>query len=157
MKISIGSDHGGLTLKNGIVSFLEKKGIEVKDFGTSGRESCDYPDYALKVAESVAFGGADLGILICTTGIGMAIAANKVPGIRAALCKDRETARLSREHNDANVLALDGRLDETTALGIAETWIESGSSSAEDNRRHMRRIEKINEIERKYSRTPDMG
>ncbi len=157
MKISIGSDHGGLALKSGITAFLKKKGMDVLDFGAHSKESCDYPDYAVKVAESVASGSTDLGILICKTGIGMSIAANKVPGIRAALCKDKETARLSREHNGANVLALDGSLDEETTLGIVETWIASGFSSGEDNRRHTRRIEKINEIERKYSRPPVMG
>ena len=154
MKISIASDHGGVTLKTAIAEFLRAKGIDVQDFGAHSFESCDYPDYALKAAESVASGSADLGILLCKTGIGMSIPANKVPGIRAALCRDESDAKLSREHNDANMLALPGEMPEAAALKIAGAWLEAGLSSGGPEPRHKRRVEKIHEIEKKYSCPP---
>lgn len=157
MKISIASDHGGVSLKTAITGALKADGIEVRDFGTNSEESCDYPDYALRAAESVASGGADLGILLCKSGIGMSIAANKVPGIRAALCRDESDAKLSREHNDANMLALPGEMPEEKAVKIVRAWIEAGISSPGPEARHRRRVEKINEIERKYSCTPGVG
>jgi ribose 5-phosphate isomerase B len=152
MKISIASDHGGVSLKSKISRFLSEEGIEAADFGAYNEDSCDYPDYAVKVAESVASGESDLGILICKTGIGMSIAANKVPGIRAALCRDEKTARLSREHNDANVLALAGETPEPEAVKIVKTWLASGFAKDESRKRHRRRVKKISAIEKKYSR-----
>lgn len=152
MKISIASDHGGVELKSKITGYLTSKGHKIMDFGTDSCASADYPDYALKAAESVASGETSLGILICKTGIGISIAANKVPGIRAALCRDREAARLSREHNDANMLALDGTMPEDRAIEIVETWLNSGFADDESSERHRRRVEKIREIEKKYSR-----
>ncbi len=152
MVISIGSDHGGVSLKSEIKKVLEEEGHEIKDFGADGPEPSDYPDYALKTAESVARGDSTLGILICKTGIGMAIAANKVPGIRAALCNDEDSARLSREHNDANILALDGSLKKLDALKIVKTWLSSGFAEDEAGKHHKIRLDKIRAIEDRYSR-----
>jgi ribose 5-phosphate isomerase B len=106
--IAMGSDHGGVDLKDFLVQLLRARGFEVKDFGTQGRESVDYPDFGSEVSRCVAQGGAERGILICTSGIGMSILANKFPGIRAALVVDLDGARTSREHNNANVLVLSG-------------------------------------------------
>ena len=105
MKIALGCDHGGLNLKNEILNYLKEEGMEVKDFGTYTEESCDYADISLPVAEAVAAKEFDFGILICGTGIGIGIAANKVPGVRAALCSDTFSAHATREHNDANIIA----------------------------------------------------
>lgn len=144
MKITIASDHAGFGLKSRILRYLTEKKVETADLGTAGRDSVDYPDYAVKVAKSVAQGASDRGILICGTGIGMSIAANKVPGVRAALCHNVATAEASRRHNDANVLVLGERvLDEETALQILETWLQSGFDAG----RHQKRIEKIEAIE----------
>jgi len=153
MNISIGSDHAGFELKEDIKKYLAENGFEVRDSGAHDKGSCDYPDYALEVAESVASGESERGILICKTGIGMAIAANKVPGIRAALCKDEETAKLSRAHNDANVLALEGDMKHSDARGIVKVWLATDFT----NDRHSRRIGKIHDIEKKYSRPSRMG
>ena len=109
-KIAIGSDHGGIELKSEIKKYLLQEGYEVKDFGTNSSDSCDYPDYAIPVAEAVAAKEYDFGILVCGTGIGIGIAANKVPGIRAALCSDTFSAHATREHNDANILTLGQRV-----------------------------------------------
>ncbi len=157
MRIALGSDHGGVKLKKTIKEYLSSRSIEVKDFGTDSLQSCDYPDYALKAAESVSSKESDLGILICKTGIGMSIAANKVPGIRAALCKDKDSARLSREHNDANVLALAGETLGADALEIVRTWINSGFSEDESRERHKKRVNKIHGIEKKYFCPPSLG
>ncbi|HZR47692.1 MAG TPA: ribose 5-phosphate isomerase B [Candidatus Manganitrophaceae bacterium] len=144
MKITIASDHAGFGLKSRILRYLTEKNLETSDLGPDGRDSVDYPDFAVKVAMSVSDGRSDLGILICGTGIGMSIAANKVPGIRAALCHNVATAEASRRHNDANVLVLGERvLDEATALQIVETWL----ASEFDAGRHQKRIEKIRAIE----------
>ncbi len=116
MKIALGSDHAGLPLKNEIIKHLEGKGIEIKDFGTYTEESCDYPDYAQKVAEKVVAKEFDFGILVCGTGIGISIAANKVKGVRAALCSDTFSAHACREHNNANILALGQRV---VGVGLA--------------------------------------
>lgn len=149
MKIALGSDHGGLNLKKEIISHLESKNIEVTDFGTHNEASCDYPDYALKVAEEVAAKNFELGILICGTGIGISIAANKVPGIRAALCSDTFSAHSTREHNNANILALGERVvGKGLALDIVDAFINSEFAGD----RHQNRIDKITEIERKYSK-----
>ena len=117
MKIAVGSDHGGIHLKNHIKSYLENKGIEVTDCGTYTEESCDYPEYAAKVCKLVNDKTVDRGILICGTGLGISMSANKIKGIRAALCSDEFSALMSREHNDANVLCMGER---TTGVGLAE-------------------------------------
>lgn len=147
MKIALGADHGGFELKEEIISYLKESGYDVEDFGTYSKESCDYPDYALKAAEAVASKECDLGILICGTGIGISIAANKVPGIRAALCSDTFSAHATREHNDANILALGARVvGPGLALDIVKTFL--GAKFEGD--RHLARINKITEIEKKY-------
>lgn len=149
MKIALGCDHGGLSLKKEIIKHLESKNIEVKDFGTYTEEPCDYPVYALKVAEEVVAENFDLGILICGTGIGVSISANKVPGIRAALCSDTFSAHATREHNNANILALGARVVGTgLALDIVDTFLNAKFQGD----RHQRRIDKIADIEKKYSK-----
>lgn len=146
MKIAIGCDHGGITLKDSIVNYLEERGVKIEDFGTFGTESVDYPDFAYKVARSVADGKADKGILMCGTGIGISIAANKVNGIRCALCHNTETAKLTALHNDSNVLAMGGRvIDSDTAVNIVKTWLDTPFEGG----RHINRINKISEIEKK--------
>ncbi|KEI12966.1 ribose 5-phosphate isomerase [Clostridium novyi B str. ATCC 27606] len=149
MKIAIGSDHGGVNLKKDIIKHLEEKGIEVKDFGTYTEESCDYPQYGQKVAEEVVAKKYDFGIVICGTGIGISISANKVPGARAALCHDTFSAHATREHNNANILALGARVTGPgLALDIVDTFLESKFEGG----RHERRIDKITEIEKKYQK-----
>lgn len=141
--IAIGSDHGGFELKQAIIKHLEKRGIECRDFGTYSEASCDYPVYAKAVAQAVAGGECAMGILVCGTGIGVSITANKVPGIRAALCGDCFSAKATREHNDANILALGARVvGEGLALMIADTFLDTPFSGEE---RHMRRISMIEE------------
>lgn len=148
MKIALASDHGGLALKNVILEYLKAHGYEYIDFGTTSENSCDYPDFGLLAAESVASGECERGIFVCTTGIGISIAANKVPGIRCALCTDATCARLTREHNDANVLALGGGIvGANLALDIVETFLTTEFSHLE---KHQRRIDKIALIEKKY-------
>ncbi len=145
MHIAIGADHGGYHLKQEIVRFLVEAGHEVEDLGTHDETSADYPDYALPVARAVALGKADLGILICGTGIGMSIAANKVPGAYAALATDCYMARMAREHNNANILCLGGRvLGIGTALEIVRTFLESQFTGG----RHARRVNKIQAMEK---------
>ena len=149
MKIAIASDHAGFELKEKIKKLLEELEYEYEDFGTDSEESVDYPDYALKVAEAVAKKECDMGILICGSGIGMCMSANKVPGVRAALCSTVEMARLSREHNDANVLTMGARLiDEATAKEIVKVWLKTEFLGE----RHLRRVNKMKDIERKYSK-----
>ncbi len=142
MKIAIGSDHGkGFELKEKMIAFLKENGYEVDDKGTYTSESCDYPDFARPVAEDVAAGKADKGIVICTTGIGVSITANKVKGIRCALCFNEEMAELTRLHNDSNVLALGAAVvSEEMAKKIATIWLNTEFSGEE---RHARRIKKI--------------
>jgi ribose 5-phosphate isomerase B len=148
-KIAIASDHAGLDLKNKIIKFLQETGQPVSDLGTHNRDSVDYPDYGIPVAQAVSEGKIERGILICGTGIGMSIVANKFPGVRAALCYDPFTAKVSRLHNDANVLVLGERvLEEKTALEIVRLWLATGF----DGGRHERRLAKINEIEKKMRR-----
>ncbi len=148
MKIAIACDHGGLCRKQQIAAYLEKEGYEVMDFGTSSPDSCDYPDFALPAAEAVAKKTCERGILVCTTGIGMCIAANKVRGVRCALCTEEHGAEMSRLHNDANMLALGAAMvDEDKALSIVKTFLET-NFSGED--RHMRRIQKISDIEQSH-------
>lgn len=146
MKIAVGSDHGGFNLKQTIINYLKENGIDYKDFGCYSEDSVDYPDFAKKVAEAVSQGEYDKGILICGTGIGISIAANKVKGIRAALCNDCFSARMAREHNDANILAMGERVvGKGLALEITKTWLESEFQGG----RHQRRVNKIMEIEKK--------
>ena len=139
--IAIGSDHGGFALKKALMAHLEKRGLAYQDFGTYDEASCDYPVYAKKVARAVASGACERGILICGTGIGVSIAANKVPGIRAALCGDCFSAEATRLHNDANVLCMGARVvGEGLALKIADTFLDTPFSQDE---RHIRRISLI--------------
>ena len=149
MKIAIGSDHGGIQLKEAIKVFLSDNGYDYTDFGTNSTGSCDYPDYALPVAEAVVAKDYEFGILICGTGIGISIAANKVPGARAALCCDTFSAHATREHNNANILALGQRvIGEGLALDIVKTFL----TSKFEGDRHQNRIDKISEIEKKYNK-----
>ena len=141
--IGIGSDHGGFALKEAIKKHLEERGLEYQDFGTYSSASCDYPVYGRAVAKAVAAGECELGILICGTGIGISITANKVPGVRAALCSDCFSAEATRLHNNANVLALGARvLGEGLALKIVDTFLDTPFSNDE---RHIRRISMIEE------------
>ncbi|HEX9080161.1 MAG TPA: ribose 5-phosphate isomerase B [Desulfuromonadaceae bacterium] len=147
--IVIGSDHGGLNLKTALKNYLNRRGIEVADAGTDNGDSVDYPDFGLKVAEMVASGEADGGVLVCGTGIGMSISANKVPGIRAALVTDVYMARMAKEHNNANILVLGGRvLDEQIACDLVGTWLDASFEGG----RHQGRLDKIVTIEKKYSK-----
>lgn len=148
MKIAFGCDHGGIVLKPEIMEYLEKNGHEVIDFGTKDESSVDYPDYALPAAECVARGEADFGILICGTGIGISITANKVPGIRCALLSDTFSAHATREHNDANMMALGGRtVGPGLAVDIVDIFLKTPFSQGE---RHQSRIDKIAAVEKKY-------
>ena len=145
MKISIGCDHGALTLKNKMVAHLQAKGHEVVDFGTYTNASCDYPEFAAAAAKAVASGECEKGIVLCTTGIGVSISANKVKGIRCALLSDVMSARMTREHNDTNVMALGAAVvGEMLALEILDTWI--GTEFSHDER-HQRRINKMMALE----------
>ena len=138
--IAIGCDHGGYELKLEIIKYLEEKGLEYQDFGCDG-ETVDYPIYGKKVGQAVADGVCDRGILICGTGIGISISANKIAGVRCALCTSLETARLTREHNDSNIVALGGRvLDYGLAVEIVDTFLNTPFSGDE---RHIRRINMI--------------
>ncbi len=146
MKIAIGCDHGALDLKNKAVAHLESKGYEVQDFGTYTLDSCDYPDYAARAAQAVASGLCDRGIVLCTTGIGVSIAANKVKGIRCALLSDVLSARMTREHNDTNMMAIGaGIVGQNLALEIIDTWL---SAEFSHNERHQRRIDKVMALEK---------
>ena len=145
MKIAIGCDHGALALKQALIAHLEKKGFEVKDFGTNSLDSCDYPDFAVPAARAVAGGECDKGIVLCTTGIGVSIAANKVKGIRCALLSDVVSARMTREHNDTNMMALGAAMiEQTLALEIVDTWLGTEFSG---DARHQRRIDKVMALE----------
>ena len=145
MKIAIGCDHGALALKNTLVTHLENKGCEVKDFGTYTLDSCDYPEFAAAAANAVASGECERGIVLCTTGIGVSIAANKVEGIRCALLSDVMSARLTREHNDTNMMAMGaGVVGEMLAKEIVDTWLNTEFSQGE---RHQRRIDKLMALE----------
>lgn len=149
MKIAIGSDHAGFSLKKHVIEHLKEKGVELKDFGTYTNESCDYPDFALKVAEEVAAKNYELGILVCGTGIGISIAANKVPGIRAAACSDTFSAHACREHNNANIIAFGERV---VGPGLACDIVDAFLASEFQGGRHQGRIDKIAEIEKKYNK-----
>ena len=145
MKLAIGCDHGALTLKNALVERLTAQGYEVKDFGTHTADSCDYPDFAAPAARAVASGECEKGIVLCTTGIGVSITANKIPGIRCALLSDVISARMTREHNDTNMMALGaGVVGQTLAFQIVDTWLTTEFSHGE---RHQRRIDKMMALE----------
>ena len=145
MKISIGCDHGALALKDVLVAHLTKKGYEVKDFGTYTTASCDYPEFAEAAARAVASGECEKGIVLCTTGIGVSITANKIKGIRCALLSDVMSARLTREHNDTNMMAIGaGIVGKNLALEIIDTWRTTEFSHDE---RHQRRINKLMAVE----------
>ena len=145
MKIAIGCDHGALNLKNKMVSHLEAKGFEVKDFGTYTNASCDYPEFAAAAARAVASGECEKGIVLCTTGIGVSISANKIDGIRCALLSDVWSAKMTRLHNDTNMMALGaGVVGVNLALEIADTWLSTEFSGDE---RHQRRNDKAMALE----------
>jgi ribose 5-phosphate isomerase B len=149
VKLAIGSDHAGFELKEAIKAYLDEQGQSYQDLGTYSTSSCDYPDFGLAVAEAVASGEYTLGILVCGTGIGMSIVANKVPGIRAALCGDTFSAHASREHNDANILVLGARV---VGLGLALDIVRTWLAATPQGGRHAQRREKITAIEHKYGR-----
>ncbi len=142
--IALGSDHGGYALKQEIMKHLDEKGLEYKDYGTYSEESCDYPVYGAAVGRAVAAGECDRGILICGTGIGISIAANKIEGVRAANCTDCYMAEMTRRHNDANILALGARvLGSGLALKIVDTFLETGFEGG----RHAKRVALISELD----------
>ena len=139
--IALGRDHGGYDLKLQVMEHLKERGLEVKDFGCFDKSSCDYPDFGRAAAEAVADGTCDRGIVVCTTGIGISIAANKVKGVRCALCTDPYLAKMTRLHNDANMLALGGGITgKNLALEIVDTFLDTEFSQGEN---HIRRISKI--------------
>lgn len=146
MKIAIGCDHGALALKNKLVSWLENKGYEPVDFGTYSADSCDYPDFAAAATRAVAAGECQKGIVLCTTGIGVSISANKIDGIRCALLSDVWSAKMTRLHNDTNMMALGaGVVGENLALEIVDTWLTTEFSG---EARHQRRIDKVMALEK---------
>lgn len=146
-RIAIGCDHAGFELKEKVRAYLAGKGYQIEDLGTHSTASVDYPDYAEKVAVRVVQKQAEYGVLVCGTGIGIGISANKVPGIRAATCNDTLSARFARSHNDANVLTLGGRIiDASTAEKILETWL----STPFEGGRHQRRLDKITALEQMH-------
>ena len=145
MKIAMACDHGAVELKNKLKAHLQEKGMEVVDFGTHTTDSCDYPDYIAPAAQAVASGECDRGIVLCTTGIGVSIVANKIKGIRCALLSDTVTARLTREHNDTNMMALGaGVTGPMLSQEIVDIWLATEFSHAE---RHQRRIDKVMALE----------
>lgn len=142
--IAIACDHGAYALKETLKKHLEARGLEYKDFGTYSLDSCDYPDYAAPAAKAVASGECDRGIVLCTTGIGVSITANKVKGIRCALLSDIMSARLTRQHNDTNMMAIGaGVVGEKLALEIVDTWLDTEFEGG----RHQRRVDKIMALE----------
>ena len=146
MKIAIGCDHGALDLKNAVIAHLESKNHEVVNYGTDTLDSCDYPDYVGAAAKAVACGTCDRGIVLCTTGIGASIVANKVDGVRCALLTDTWSAKMTRLHNDTNVMALGaGIVGKNLALEIVDTWLETEFSG---DARHARRIAKVMDLEK---------
>ena len=143
-KIAIASDHGGFYLKKSVIAHLENDSWEIDDLGTSNEDSVDYPDYGVKLAESIISKNVERGIVICGTGVGMSIVVNRFPGIRGTLCSDVYIAKMCREHNDSNILIMGGRvIGEGLAFEIVDTWL----STAFEGGRHQRRLDKINEID----------
>ena len=147
MNIALACDHGGLNIKYEIIKELKAQGHEVVDFGTNSTDSCDYPDFALPAAEAVASGKCEKGIVVCSTGIGVSIVANKVPGVRCAHCHDSYCAEFTRLHNDANVLALG---EKVIGVGYALKIVNTFLNTEFEGGRHQRRVDKITEIEKKY-------
>ncbi|MBO5317213.1 MAG: ribose 5-phosphate isomerase B [Oscillospiraceae bacterium] len=146
MKLSIACDHGALDLKNALVKRLTQQGHEVKDFGTHTLDSCDYPDFAAPAAQAVASGECEKGIVLCTTGIGVSITCNKVKGVRCALLSDVMSARMTREHNDTNMMAIGaGVVGQMLAFEIVDTWLDTAFSG---EARHQRRIDKVMALEK---------
>lgn len=142
--IVIGSDHGGLEMKAAVKAALDSRGLEVGDYGTTNGDSVDYPDFAEKVASAVSRGEVELGVLVCGTGIGMSIVANKFPGVRAALATDEFMAQMAKEHNNANILVLGGRvLDTATAVKMVNVWLDT----AYEGGRHQKRLDKLARVE----------
>ena len=149
MKIAIGCDHGGIVLKDAVISTLEALGAEVVDLGTNSTDSVDYPTYGLKVAETVASGQCDAGVIMCGTGIGISISANKVPGIRCAVVTNTYMAKLTKNHNNANIISLGGRvITPDEAKDIVKAWY----TAEYEGGRHQRRLDMITDIEKKYSK-----
>ncbi|MBL0385429.1 ribose 5-phosphate isomerase B [Tumebacillus sp. ITR2] len=147
MKLAIAADHGGFSLKESVKKKLDAMGIAYHDFGTYSEESVDYPDYGIKVAEAVASGEYQRGILVCGTGLGMSIVANKVPGIRCALLHDTFSAKATREHNDTNIMAMGARvIGPGLADDIVEIWLTTEFSGG----RHQKRLDKIADVEKRY-------
>lgn len=149
MKISIACDHGGLNLKKAVIKYLVDNGYEYVDYGTNTTDSCDYPDFALPAAEAVANKECDFGIVICSTGIGVSIVANKVPGVRCAHCHDSYCAMYTRLHNNSNVLAMG---EKVVGVGVALEIVKKFLTTEFEGGRHERRVNKIAEIEKKYSK-----
>lgn len=147
MKVAVACDHGGLNLKREVVKYLKESGYEVVDFGTDTFDSCDYPDFALPAAEAVANGECGKGIIVCSTGIGVSMVANKVPGVRCAHCHDSYCAEFTRRHNDANVLALG---EKVVGPGYALKIVETFMNTEFEGGRHQRRVDKITQVEKKY-------
>jgi len=147
MKIAVAADHVGYALKQQVLEYLKSRGLEVEDCGPSSTEPVDYPDFAEKVAAQVAARRADWGVLVCGTGIGMMLAANKIPGVRAVAANDTLSARMAREHNDANVLTLGGRMvDAAIMREIVDAWLATPFAGG----RHQRRVQKIQAIDERY-------
>ncbi len=154
MIIAVGSDHGGVELKEFLAGVLRARGVEVEDLGTNGNDSVDYPDYGRLVALRVAQGDAERGILMCTNGIGMSILANKFPGIRAALVHDLKGAQMSREHNNSNILVLGaGVTEKSLAERILDTWLNTAFAGG----RHQRRLDKISQVEQELGTRIKVG
>lgn len=152
LRVAVGADHAGYEVKEALVAMLRRAGYRVTDMGTDSARSCDYPDYAERVASAVSAGTVDRGVLLCGTGIGMEIAANKFPGVRAAVVWDHTTAEVSRTHNDANVVCLGARLlSPQTVLELVRLWLGVPFAGG----RHARRVAKIEEIERRNFRGAD--
>lgn len=147
MKIAIGNDHAAGELKLAVMEYLKELGHEVADYGANGGESCDYPEYGEKVGRVVVSGEADCGVLICGTGVGISIAANKVPGVRAAVCSDAATARLVKQHNNANIIAFGARI---VGVELAKDIVKAYLDAEFMGGRHQTRIDKIAEIEKRY-------
>lgn len=147
MKIALACDHGGLNLKREVIAYLKQNGYDFIDYGTDSFDSCDYPDFALPAAEAVACGECETGIIICSTGIGVSMVANKVPGVRCAHCHDSYCAEFTRRHNDANVLAMG---EKVVGAGYALKIVETFLTTSFEGGRHSRRVDKISAIEKKY-------
>lgn len=146
MKISIGSDHGGYQLKTEIVNHLISQGHQVVDFGTNSSDSCDYPDFAYAAAQAVSKGEVDFGVVVCTTGMGVSMVANKVKGVRCALCHNENCAEMTRRHNDANMIAF-GQKYVSTEVALKAVDIFLSTEFEKENERHVRRVNKIVEVE----------